>query len=129
MYNLLAWWIGQVFSAGDGSSQPSYFCLLPRYWFPSIRKAAEEAKRLRAAQDADDTVAQEKMKSGRDQSVRCHMLSKAFAEETALKEFSMAVENNALCAILGHNGAGKSTLIKTLIGTSSNESLEQSSLN
>ena len=43
------------------------------------------------------------------------MLSKAFADETALKEFTMAVENDTCCAILGHNGAGKSTLIKVCI--------------
>ena len=35
--------------------------------------------------DQDDRIGVEKKKSAEDQSVRCHMLSKAFAEETALK--------------------------------------------
>ena len=100
-----------MFSAGDGSSQPAYFCLLPRYWFPSI-EASKKAKVV----VQDDTVGTEKARSATDQSVRCYKLSKAFAEETALKEFSMSIERDALCAILGANGAGKSTLIKTLIG-------------
>ena len=111
VYNFLAWWTGQVFSAGDGSSQPAHFCLLPRYWFPSI-EASKKAKVV----VQDDTVGTEKARSATDQSVRCYKLSKAFAEETALKEFSMSIERDALCAILGANGAGKSTLIKTLIG-------------
>jgi hypothetical protein len=101
VYNFLAWWCGQVFSAGDGSSQPACFCLLPRYWLPSI----EALKRAREV-DQDDRIGVEKKKSAEDQSVRCHMLSKAFAEETALKEFSMTAERESLCAILGHNGAG-----------------------
>ena len=111
LYNFLAWWTGQVFSAGDGSSQPAYFCFMPRYWFPSI----EASKRAKTVVQ-DDTIGAEKAQSAADQSVRCYKLSKAFAEETALKEFSMSVERDALCAILGANGAGKSTLIKTLIG-------------
>ena len=76
-FNFLAWWCGQVFSAGDGSSQPACFCLLPRYWLPSI----EALKRAREV-DQDDRIGVEKKKSAEDQSVRCHMLSKAFAEET-----------------------------------------------
>ena len=41
-----------------------------RYWLPSRAKAKEEKNRLAAAMEADNTIAQEKMKSGRDQSVR-----------------------------------------------------------
>ena len=43
-------------------------------------------------------------------------VSKRFKEKQVLKEVSLELKPNEICALLGPNGAGKSTLIKVLAG-------------
>eukprot|EP01052_Picozoa_sp_SAG31_P005477 SAG31_NODE_241_length_19364_cov_17.168544_10_plen_326_part_00 len=65
VYNVGAWYVGQVVSAGEGSAQPLYFVLLPRYW-------REAAPPQRASPDADDTIGRERLASRTAQSLRCY---------------------------------------------------------
>ncbi|MBR6647379.1 MAG: ABC-F family ATP-binding cassette domain-containing protein, partial [Clostridia bacterium] len=45
----------------------------------------------------------------------CNNISKAFVENTVLKNISFHVEERERAAIIGNNGAGKSTLLKIIM--------------
>ena len=46
----------------------------------------------------------------------CHHISKAFVEDTVLRDVTFHLEKGDKAAIVGANGAGKSTLLKIMIG-------------
>jgi len=104
-YVPLAWYTSQVL--GGELSKPAWFVLDPRYWGFSAESGAAAV---------GDTVAQERLISQRDQSIRVHKLSKSYKDTTAVNELSVEIKPNSIFCLLGHNGAGKTTLINCLTG-------------
>lgn len=95
LYNILAWYFGQVSSTDEGSTQPAWFCLLPSYWGKGKTKAL--------TLDSEDIIGSEQSKSRLEQSVRCYKLSKAYNQEMALREFTMEIPSSTCVALLGQN--------------------------
>lgn len=110
-YLLVAWYLSQVATGDLGAAQPFYFPLSPYYW---------GLAKLPASVEAGDTIAAIARASQDEHSVRVHKLTKSYkGANTALKEVTLSLPPNQLCALLGHNGSGKTTLISTLTGRTS----------
>eukprot|EP00948_MAST-09A_sp_MAST-9A-sp1_P003830 g3830.t1 len=110
VYYFLAWYIGQLFTAGAGASQHVYFLFTPSYWgLTSATKATTN--------DPDaDLVEQQRRSSQQNQDVSAYMLTKSFKSTTALDELSLKMSQNEIFCLLGQNGAGKTTAINCITG-------------
>eukprot|EP00003_Mantamonas_plastica_P032333 TRINITY_DN874_c0_g3_i5.p1 TRINITY_DN874_c0_g3~~TRINITY_DN874_c0_g3_i5.p1 ORF type:complete len:1424 (+),score=500.16 TRINITY_DN874_c0_g3_i5:280-4551(+) len=106
VYAILAWYLAQVISTGDGSPLPWYFPFSPEYYGFKKKQPVMTGDRYREEQE----------KSRTDNSVRLHKLSKTFENTTALKELTLTMQSGRVFCLLGHNGAGKSTAINILTG-------------
>ncbi|CAD7929908.1 unnamed protein product, partial [Amoebophrya sp. A25] len=126
-YLVVAWYLAQVFSEGEGKALPMWFPCSKRYWTGKSDKKVEntvvQAPMLlgtavpgdQIGDAVEDTVGKSR-EASRDGSVQCLKLSKAYHAQTALQELTLEMRRGEISTLLGHNGAGKSTLINLLTG-------------
>lgn len=108
VYFVLAWYFSQL--GGDmGASQRWYFPLSATYWGCGKKKTRENLVE-------GDTLSREQVQSREDKSVRTYKISKAFKDQSAVKEVSLQMDRGECFVLLGHNGAGKTTMINMLTG-------------
>lgn len=96
VYMVLAWYFGQL--GGDlGASHRFYFPFTTTYWGCG-------AKKTREGLVEGDTLSKEQIASREQGSVRTYKLSKAFKDQSAVKEVSLQMERGECFVLLGHNG-------------------------
>ncbi|KAJ3214064.1 hypothetical protein HDU67_002108 [Dinochytrium kinnereticum] len=103
IFLILAWYVNQVFPSPEGFRRPLFFFFTRSYWTGRERR--------KQAIVEGDTLALEKDLSRKTDSVRIVKLSKQYAGNTAVKEFSSVFEKGKVYALLGHNGDEEKTVI------------------
>ncbi|GFH45835.1 hypothetical protein CTEN210_02309 [Chaetoceros tenuissimus] len=91
LYVILASYISQVVTCGNGASRKFYFFLDPAYWCKSQPVA-----------------------DGSQTSIVVKNLSKKYGKVNAVKDLSLELKKGRIISLLGVNGAGKSTLSSIL---------------
>jgi hypothetical protein len=95
MYFTLAWYFGQL-GGGLGASQRWWFPVSPTYWGCGTKKTREGLVE-------GDTLSREQIQSKEQRSVRTYKISKAFKDQSAVKEVSLQMERGECFVLLGHN--------------------------
>jgi ABC-type multidrug transport system ATPase subunit len=108
IYSILAWYFGQVLPGAGGSAQRFYFPFDPYFWRIWGRTTTTYLR--------GDTLGKERLESQEHQQYRLYKVSKAFKQNTALKEVTMQFAKGECTCVLGQNGAGKSTMVGIMSG-------------
>jgi hypothetical protein len=98
LYALAAWYLNQVVPSVQGFARPWYFLFTKSYWTGRVDRKLNETAGER------DVLLQEKELSGSTGSVRIRKLTKQYAGNTAVKEFSATFESGKVYALLGYVG-------------------------
>jgi len=124
VYSVLAWYLAQVFGGNLGLNRRAWFLFTREYWglqteddvqlaqLAKLNATAPQGQRVLS----QDRIINEQFLSLRNNELRTYKLSKAYKEQSAVKEISLKMQSGEVFALLGHNGAGKSTLMNCLTG-------------
>ncbi|CEF64586.1 ATP-binding cassette sub-family A member 13 [Strongyloides ratti] len=129
-------YVEAVNPSGDGVPQPSYFFLLPKYWFPSIFKNKTSLFNI----NSKVCTLGDKSENEPDVTPMINIvnLSKTYGknfisrlfnckfgqsgQKVAVEDLNLRIYPGQITALLGHNGAGKSTTFSMLTGVISSTS-------
>ncbi|KAM8824363.1 phospholipid-transporting ATPase ABCA3 isoform 1-T4 [Synchiropus picturatus] len=121
LYGLVAWYMEAVFPGEYGVPLPSYFFVLPSYWFSSPRMALVNEKE--EEEDAEKALRGEFIEqdpAGLVSGIKIKHLTKEFRvgnkTRTAVRELTLNMYEGQITVLLGHNGAGKTTTLSMLTG-------------
>ena len=120
LYNLIAWYIENVFPGQYGLPQPWYFMFQPSFWRGRRVARVSSGDGGGVELDTIDADKNESAPSDLEAGIVLDKLRKTFntrdGEKVAVNDFSLKMYKGQITALLGHNGAGKTTTMSMLVG-------------